>query len=225
MNGVELNMADLSGALLGFTFTILILSYMIGDNPLFRFAIHIFIGVSAAYAAAVTLNQVILPQLIYPLIDGTRATTIVALAFLIPSLLLLTKLYAPWEKFGNPAVAIMVGVGAAAAVGGASLGTVFPQVSAAINTVDNNNFINALILTVGTLTTLIYFQFSPLPGKGNAAQKASILHWVGQVGQIFIAITFGALFTGVYLAALSALIDRLSFLWSIIRDYFVPIFF
>jgi len=225
MNGAELNMADLSGALLGFTFTIFILSYVIGDNPFFRLAIHIFIGVSAAYATAVTLYQVILPQLIYPFFDGEKATLVVALAFLIPSLLLLTKLSTRWGKIGNPAVAIMVGIGAAAAVGGASLGTIFPQVSAAINTIDNNNIFNAAILTVGTLTTLIYFQFSTISEKGKTAQKASILSWTRRVGQVFIAITFGALFTGVYLAALSAFIDRISFLWSIIRDYFLPVFF
>lgn len=225
MNGVDLSLADLSGALLGFTFTIFILSYMIGDNPFFRLTIHIFIGVSAAYATAVTLYQVILPQLVYPFVDGEKATMVVALAFLIPSLLLLTKLSTRWGKIGNPAVAILVGIGAAAAVGGASLGTIFPQTSAAINIFDNNNILDASILTLGTLTTLIYFQFSSRPANGNKTQKATIMSGIGRVGQIFIAITFGALYTGVYLAALSAFIDRISFLWSIIRDYFVPVFF
>jgi hypothetical protein len=70
MNGVELNLADLSGAFLGFTFTIFTLSYMLGDNPFFRVAVHIFIGVSAAYATAVTLSQVILLQLLVGQLRG-----------------------------------------------------------------------------------------------------------------------------------------------------------
>lgn len=225
MNGVELSTADLSGALLGFTFTLFILSYMIGDNPFFRLAIHIFIGVSAAYATSVTFYQVILPQLVYPLIDGEKTAMYIAFAFLVPSLLLLTKLSSRWGKLGNPAVAMMVGIGAAAAIGGASMGTIFPQVSAAINIFDNNTMLDAAILTLGTLTTLIYFQFSVRPAKSGAAPKTSILSGIGLVGQIFIAITFGALFTGVYLAALSAFIERISFLWSIIRDFLVPVFF
>jgi hypothetical protein len=111
MNGVELNLADLSGALLGFTFTIFILSYMIGDNPFFRVAIHIFIGVSAAYATAVTFFQVILPQLVYPFFDGEKTAMYLAFAFLIPSLLLLTKLSSRWGKIGSPAVAIIIPLG------------------------------------------------------------------------------------------------------------------
>ena len=225
MNGVELNLADLSGAFLGFTFTIFTLSYMLEDNPFFRVAVHIFIGVSAAYATIVTLSQVILPQLIYPFFDDDNTAMYLSLAFLVPSLLLLTKLSPQLGKIGNLAVAVMVGIGAAAAIGGASQGTIFPQITAAINIFDSNNAFNAIILTLGTLTTLIYFQFRLLPTKGDSAQKTIILNNIRMVGKIFIAITFGALFSGVFLAALSAFIERISFLWSIIRDFFLPVFF
>jgi hypothetical protein len=34
------------------------------------------------------------------------------------------------------------------------------------------------------------------------------------VGQVFIAITFGVLFAGVFMAAMTALIDRLNFMIS-----------
>ena len=225
MNGVELNLADLSGAFLGFKFTILTMSYILGDNPFFRVAIHIFIGVSAAYATVVTLSQVILPQLIYPFFEGDKSAMYLSLAFLIPSLLLLTKLSTQYGKIGNVAVAVLVGIGAAAAIGGASQGTIFPQMSAAINIFESNNAFDAIILTLGTLTALIYFQFSPISTKGNKAQQTFILNNMRLVGKIYIAITFGALFSGVYLATLSAFIERISFLWSIIRDFFLPAFF
>ena len=58
---------DLVAGILGFIFTLLIFSYLIGDNPLFRVAIYIFIGVSSGYIAAVALWQVIIPRLLYPL--------------------------------------------------------------------------------------------------------------------------------------------------------------
>jgi predicted membrane protein len=38
---------DLIWGIIGFLLSILVFSYLIGDNPLFRFAIHLFIGVSA----------------------------------------------------------------------------------------------------------------------------------------------------------------------------------
>jgi hypothetical protein len=97
--------------------------------------------------------------------------------------------------------------------------------SAAINIFDSNNTFDAIILTLGTLTTLIYFQFSPLLTKGDSVQQTIILNKIRLVGKIFIAITFGALFSGVYLAALSAFIERIGFLWSIVRDFFLPAFF
>ena len=44
---------DLITAVLSFLFTLLIFSYLIGDNPLFKIALYIFVGVSSGYIAAV----------------------------------------------------------------------------------------------------------------------------------------------------------------------------
>ena len=55
------NLLDFIGLALGFLLTILVFSYLLGDNPFFRLAIHIFIGVSAAYVALVTINNVLIP--------------------------------------------------------------------------------------------------------------------------------------------------------------------
>ncbi len=59
---------DLISGVLSFLFTLLIFSYLLGDNPLFRIAVYIFVGVSSGYVAAVVWWQVIWPRLIYPLI-------------------------------------------------------------------------------------------------------------------------------------------------------------
>jgi hypothetical protein len=40
---------------------------------------------------------------------------------------------------------------------------------------------------------------------------------IAWVGRIFIAMTFGVLFAGVYMSALTALIERLSFILNFIR--------
>ena len=65
MNAANINLADLVGLLIGFSFTIFILSYILGDNFLFRFATHIFIGAAAGYTSVITIYNVILPQLIF----------------------------------------------------------------------------------------------------------------------------------------------------------------
>jgi hypothetical protein len=217
-----MNSFDLIGALLGFTFTLLIFSYIWGDNPLFRLTIHIFVGVSAGYVTIVVFNNVILQQLIFKLASGNRGEAIIAAAYLIPGALLLTKMSPRLSKMGNPVMAFLVGIGAAVAIGGAVIGTIGPQVAASTNVFNTDNVLNAVIILFGTLATLIYFHFGEHKKSDQLSQRAQIVKGVSWVGQIFIAITFGALFAGVYYAALTALIERLTFLWTFIKEFLLP---
>ena len=50
---------DLITGLLSFVFTLFIFSYLIGDNPLFRIAVYIFVGVSSGYIASIAWWQVL----------------------------------------------------------------------------------------------------------------------------------------------------------------------
>ena len=70
MSAFDLSTLDLIGALLGFVLTIFILSYIWGDNILFRIATHLFVGVAAGYVAIVVIQNIILPQMIWPFLDG-----------------------------------------------------------------------------------------------------------------------------------------------------------
>lgn len=212
------SLLDMSGVLLGFIFTLFIFSYILGDNPLFQFAIHVFIGVAAGYATVVTLFNVIMPQLVFPFLSGNQGEVILAVIFLVPSILLLAKIFPPLSKAGNPAVAILVGIGAAAAIGGAITGTIFPQTAASVNVFEGRSSINAIILLVSTLSTLIYFQFIARQTKDSPGFLKAITRGIGWLGQFFIAVTFGALFAGVYIAVMTALIERFTFLWSVIQN-------
>jgi len=109
------NMMDFIGLSLGFLLTILIFSYLLGDNPFFRLAIHIFIGVAAGYVAIVTVNNVLIPRLIIPLIQGTQGERLLSILLFIPSVFLFFKV-TPLRKLGNWSVAILVGIGAAASL-------------------------------------------------------------------------------------------------------------
>ena len=218
---MNLGLLDLVGTLLGFVFTIAVFSYIWGDNAVFRLVIHLFIGVAAGYVAIMVIQNVVLPQMIFPFIEGDRNAKIFAILFLILGTLMLTKISPRLTKLGNPAMAFLVGVGAAAAVGGAVVGTVFPQASASMSIfADQSNPLNAIIILIGTLSTLLYFHFG-IRRKGSddqISQRPAWLESVSKVGQFFIAVTFAALFSGVYLAAITALIERMSFIWNLIKD-------
>jgi hypothetical protein len=217
-------MPDIIGALLGFTFTLFVFSYAWGDNPLFKIATHLFIGVAAGYATIITVYNIIFPHLIFPLFSENRGEMVLALIYILPCALILTKASPKISKIGNPAMAFLVGIGAAAAVGGAVLGTMSPQVSASINIFEKSDFANATIILVGTLSTLIYFQFGAKKEPAQGIQTRVFVKAISWVGQVFIAITFGALFAGVYFATLTALIERFSYLWNFLRGFLGPAF-
>jgi hypothetical protein len=83
--------------------------------------------------------------------------------------------------------------------------------------------VNGLIILVGTVTTLAYFQF----GKGQLlAKSAGVRSWLEgsrQVGQVFIAIALGFLFAGIYSAAMVALVERLSYIVNFLRSVLLPL--
>ena len=60
------------------------------------------------------------------------------------------------------------------------------------------------------------------PGQASPVQE--FLDSTGQAGKAFIAIALGVIFAGVYAAAISAFVGRVSFLWDfiwkIIERYF-----
>jgi hypothetical protein len=223
MSAFDLSIMDLIGALLGLVFTIFIFSYIWGDNVLFRIATHLFVGVAAGYVAVVVIQNIILPQMIHPFLGSNRNEKIFSILFLILGVLMLTKISPRLNKLGNPATAYLVGVGAATAVGGGVIGTIFPQTLSSMNVFVENNILNALWILVGTLTTLLYFHFS-IRRKSSEDEEPQRPAWFGmisKVGEFFIAVTFGALFSGVYLAAIMALIERASFIWNLIKSVFL----
>lgn len=206
--------------LLSFSLTLMVLSYLWKDNPLFRIGIYLFIGVAAGYAAAVVINSVVVPKMVLPFFDIFNGSLVDVLIRTLPpvilGLLLFTKLSPRASWLGTPSMAFLVGVGAAAALGGAVLGTLFPQIQA---TAQLGSF-QAFIILIGTILTLLYFQFS-------VRNRPSGSVWIGRTmdglrwgGQVFIAITFGVLFAGVYSAALSAMIERLNFLVTFVTGLF-----
>ena len=112
-------MLDLIVGAISFLFTILIFSYVLGDNPLFRIAVYIFVGVSSGYIAVVAFWQVIWPQLFYPLLFGAISPLEKGL-LLVPLFglaLILMKISPRLAGLARIVMAFIVGVGAAVATG------------------------------------------------------------------------------------------------------------
>jgi hypothetical protein len=214
---------DLLWTLVSLLLTLFIFSGLFGDNGVFRFATALFIGAAAGYFAVVILYQVLLPKLVAPLIQGSQ----MALVPLVLSGLLLTKLSPRLGRLGNVSMAVLVGSGAAIAVGGAALGTIFNQVGATINAFRVQpasagasaglQLLEAVFLLVGTVTTLAYFNFGAVQRADQELRRRRVSTVFAGIGQFFIAVTLGAIFAGVLSAGLSALVVRADFIITAIN--------
>jgi hypothetical protein len=216
---------DLLWTVVSFILTICVFSYLFGDNVLFRFVTGLLIGVSAGYLGVVIIYQVILSKLVVPLMQGS----FFALVPLFLSGLLLTKFSPKLSRLGNLPMAYLVGVGAAIAIGGSLLGTLFTQVKGAINTFSPvaaaspdqkwTLILESGFIFIGTIASLVYFNFGAKNKKGAPAQRSLMTRIFAVIGQFFIAITLGAVFAGVMTSTITALIERSDFLVTAVKTF------
>ncbi len=210
--------SDLIWTLVSFVLTLMVFSYLLGDNPFFRFVSALFVGVTAGYFFVILFYQVILVRLVTPLVSGSM---IVLIPLLLSGMLLL-KLSPKLSKYGNIPMAMLVGIGAAVTIGGAVLGTLIGQIKGALNPLaaigETGGFSSAQLLLqisfmlMGTIATLIYFNFSARKTVDQPSKRGKLTTIFAWVGQFFIALTLGAVFAGVLTAAVTALIERSDFI-------------
>ena len=243
MEGIEL-----IGTILAALLTVIVLSYLIGDNALFRVATHMFTGIAAGYAGSMAWHSVLKPNLIDPvlevglpgildgsLLSGAQGRLMIGAWILI--LMMLLKLSPSTSRWGTLPLVIMVGVGAGVIIGGAITGTLIPQSSAAVVSLHPGSFpppsagnflerllvwiepvVNVLIMLVGTVCTLLYFHFTAKKSPTGVGERPAVIEQAAKVGKVFIAITFGTMYAGALAATLIVLSERMDFLVNLVRD-------
>lgn len=217
-------MPEIAGLLVGAVLTLLILSYVLGDNPLYRLALHLFVGALVGYYFGIVLRDVFIGMVLAQLLTNPLAV----LVPLILGILLLFKGFPKYAYVGNFSVAYLVGVGAAVALGGALLGTLVPQVEAtgrALSPTSLTSFrtglLDGLLIVVGTVCTLMAFTFTASSQRGVARVWARVVQLAAGVGRVFLIFAFGIAFAGALTASLSILIGRIQYL----IDAFVDVYF
>jgi hypothetical protein len=194
--------------------TLMVYSYLLADNPLYRLAEHLFVGSSIGYTAVVVFHNILRPHLFEPLQEDAAGNW----PYLIPlllGLLLLTKASRSLAWLGNTSLGCLFGVGAALAIGGALLGSFLPQIQASWVSLSPRTAggpeaaLDNLCLVVGTIGTLSYFYFTM--GSGKKRGGVLIRFWA-TIGRWVVLITFGALFGNRIMSYVSLLIERVHFL-------------
>ncbi len=211
-------------AVIGLVVTLMIFSYLIGDGPLFRIAVYLFIGVASGYAATVVVYYVLVPKLAALLQTNALFQFVLNVIPFLLGVTLLAKFFPRTSWIGSFAMALLVGVGAATAVGGALIGSLIPQFQAAIGAFDLRSaggvkqLGEGIVMFFGTVLTLASFHFSAGRAADGMPKRNALIEGIAWFGRIFVAITLGVLFAGVYMAALTAMIERLSSIINFIRQ-------
>lgn len=220
------------GTIVAVILSLMIFSYLIGDNVLFRLAEHILVGVSVGYATVTIIFNVFIPA-VNNLKDAssnmaTGNNSLILALYLIPLLAGVFFLFRPLRAarpLTNMIIALVIGTVSALSLGGALAGTLIPQAGATMLPLTQNNngggsadlftIIGNVVLVVCTVTTLWYFQFTIRKNQGSGASGSRVAT-IGQrsrlLGRWTLMLALGAVFASVFLTYLAALIDRLSFL-------------
>jgi hypothetical protein len=219
---------DTVGIWVAVILTLFVFSYLLGDNVLFRLAEHIFVGVAVGYAVIIVFHNVIAPKLLTPTVEALTAgdwgQLTLLLVLLLMGLFLLTKPFKLLSWLGSLSVAVLLGVGAALAIGGALLGTLLPQVAA---TADVTHYVarygpglglfSGVVVLVGAAGVLLHFTFNASREGRLARLRERVVQSWGGLGRWFILIAFGAILATTFTARLSLLVDRVQFLIDVVR--------
>jgi hypothetical protein len=212
---------DLLGVCVAAIFTLAVLSYVLGDNPVFRLAEYLFVGVAAGYAASLAWGRVLLPRL--QLLLSEPQTYWYYGIFFALGLCMLVRGIKPLSALANLPLALMVGAGAGLALGGALTGSLVPQVRATIVSVAPSHYgpggtgwaqaLDAALLAMGTIAVFSAFHYTvqgqgPLGNLGNR-----LLQGIGKVGRGLITLAFGVLLAGAALSFFTVLCSRVDFLF------------
>ena len=184
--------------------TIAVWSYLAGWRRLFVLMQHLLAGLATGYLVLLAITDVLVPRLVVPLVERPSEN-----ALLVPALFLAGMLVgASWlpPRAMAPVGAILVGGIAAYALGGAVVGTILPQIAAALPSggVASADLVGELIsLAITTLVLLAFLHGAP---RGTLTTRAAT------VGRWLLVGGIGGWLGFLVVSRLSLLVDRIGFL-------------
>ena len=234
MNPALLDSWNIATILAGGISTLAIFSFLIKENPFFRFFEHLFIGIAAGYLPVVTVKTFLWPQLLEPMLgmnlvtypDGTASApwNPYLLLYLIP--LAFGCLYYFIYSTKHAWLAKLVigfSLGASAGLGFQGFfAEMIPQLSSSFKPLlvpgqDGIDWIESFnnALFVFTLLSVMYYFFFSFRGRSQVLERVS------HSGRWLMMVCFGAFFGSTVMARMALLVERLQFLltdwYSVVR--------
>lgn len=207
--------ATLLGAWVATGLTLFILSFLYKDNPLFKLAEHLYVGVSVGYTIVKAYDTVLVHLILKPIFEQGDIALLIPVAI---GSLMLTRYVPKASWLSRYAFAFIVGVGSGLAIPRVISSYILKQIEDTVrplmtlvpgegltftwNLLSPASSLNTIIIVLGVSSVLFYFFFSvEHTGPGKAVARTGIL---------FLMIAFGAAFGYTVMARMSLLIGRLT---------------
>tara|TARA_Y100000994_G_C15678871_1_gene436929 strand:+ start:982 stop:1734 length:753 start_codon:yes stop_codon:yes gene_type:complete len=214
-------MFDVLGIWIIVFLTLSIFSYLYGDNPFYKIAEHIFVGVSAGYIFTITFWDTIWPNLLGRLFpDYINAGFDFDISYIIPLLLgvfMLFRLSKKYSWLSRISLAYIVGMMAGLKFYVFLNSNLLTQIKSSTVNLSGTYFsiFNEVVILIGVISGLVYFFFSK--------EHKGVLGKVSRIGVYFLMIKFGASFGFAVMGRISLLIGRLEELiefsaYEIVKD-------
>jgi hypothetical protein len=203
------------GAWVATGLTLLIFTFLYKDNPLFKLAEHLYVGVSVGYLIVKTYDTVIMHLIIKPIMDNGEISLLIPVAI---GMLMLTRYVPKAAWMSRYAFAFIVGMGAGLAIPRTISSFILKQIEDTVrpllsitgpdgitfsmNLLNPASNLNAIIILLGVSSVLFYFFFS--------IEHSGVGKVVARTGILFLMISFGAAFGYTVMARMSLLIGRLT---------------
>ena len=202
---------ELIGAWLSIFLTLCIFSFLYDDNPVYKFAEHLFLGVSIGISVIEQYHSNLQPNLIDKLATG-RLWSIVPLLLVVFLFSRMLGKRVSW--LARIPIAFLVAGYAGAKLTGEANGNLMTQVAQSMpnlqevyNThgwwhwqADGAGVISAVVLVVGLVAALLHFYFS--------APHSAPMRVVSRIGVLVLMISFGASFGYTVMGRISLCIGR-----------------
>ncbi len=195
--------------------TFAIFSFLYKDNPFYKFAEHLVVGVSAGYWIVILYNTSLVPKLIEPLqrFFGGRSTSLLDPLVIIPAILgilMFTRFVPKIAWISRIPISYILGIGSGAAIPLVLQTFVIQQIYPTMamflpgGAVTWWDWVTNILIFAGVFCGLAYFYFS--------ARHEGALGGVSKAGIWILMIGFGASFGYTVMSRVSLLYGRMDFL-------------
>lgn len=207
---------NLLGTWIAAGLTIAILSFLYRDNPLYKFAEHLYVGVSAGYWVIYIWAFDVKPMLIDEFFRQAGMEKWILIVPAIFGIMMMMRWFPNIAWISRWPISFTVGIAAGLALTAQVQGYIIPQIQAtllpliSIGTKASETIFqsfNNIVIVIGVFCAILYFYFSR---EHKGALKVG-----SRIGIVFLMIGFGASFGYTVMARISLLIGRLMFLFNV----------